>query len=163
MAEKESKEMDTYEEALLTAASMGHPQLIKALLRLKTKIDVQTKDLRWTPLMKASSHGHAACVQILLEGRAGPNLETADSRTALGLAAERGHRRCVRLLLEAGATDYKAALQLACDPGCIRLLKAGKKNKSAGKTRPKLRSKGLNDELLCFHNDDEIPLSEVSP
>ena len=152
---------DTYEKTLTRAASLGHSQLIKALLRLKTNVDARTNDLKWTPLIEASNQGHAMCVQILLEGGADPNLEAPDGSTALGLAAEQGHRQCVRLLLEAGATGFNEALQLAGeDNACVRLLKAGIKNKAPGKKRPKFGPKYVNAELFGFGSVDDIPPSE---
>lgn len=104
------------------------------LLELAKEPDAPS--VRWiaSALLVASQHGHAACVQHLLDAAAGmaPVLDLADaSAQALFAACQHGHAPCVKLLLEAGArTDAEDAWGLkplydACAHGaadCVRLL-----------------------------------------
>jgi ankyrin repeat protein len=71
-----------------------------------------------TALMVAARHGHAACVEILLEHGADPLARDSFGQSALIFAATRGHLDCVRLLIPRSHVDAKTnlgqtALQIA--------------------------------------------------
>ena len=57
----------------------------------------------FTALMFASDNGHSEIVQLLLNAKATPDLQTENGETALYLAAEKGYPDIVQLLLEYGA------------------------------------------------------------
>ena len=90
---------------------------------------------RVTALHLAAQHGHAGCVQRLLDAGAACDVQTVKGYTPLHLAAESGHLACAQLLLDAGAAiDTRTLrgytpLHFACAAGrlpCVdRLLSAG--------------------------------------
>ena len=57
----------------------------------------------WTALMFASDNGHSEIVQLLLNAKAKPDLQSDYGKTALHLAALKGYPDIVQLLLEYGA------------------------------------------------------------
>jgi ankyrin repeat protein len=89
---------------LWLAASNGHQDILKLLL----KMDNSNVDLRGpegqTALSNAASYGHSAVVKLLLEtGKVDVNSkETRFGQTPLWRAAEKGHDAVVKLLLGAG-------------------------------------------------------------
>lgn len=63
------------------------------------KIDVNERDIRGkTPVLHASTEGHTATVQYLIEKGANPETPSA-SLGALHIAAVNGHVELVKLLL----------------------------------------------------------------
>ena len=59
-------------------------------------------DFGYTPLVHASSSGHAEAVRLLLDAGAIPSMTTDDGGTALYWAASEGHNDVVHLLLDRG-------------------------------------------------------------
>ncbi len=56
--------------------------------------------------MMASSKGHTACVELLLQHGANSNLiKDYYNETALMMASSKGHTACVELLLQHGANS----------------------------------------------------------
>ena len=72
-------------------------------------INPKNKKTGWTALMRASTYGHPAAVELLLES--GANINQADQYgyTALMYAAAAGHEETVRLLLDRGAQIIASA------------------------------------------------------
>ena len=94
---------------------------------------------------KASEHGHAEVLRLLLEADANKNLANGNGDTAIKLASQEGHLELVRLLLDAGADKNSAnnngytALMAASDGGHIEvvrmLLAAGADSSHAARCR----------------------------
>ncbi|KAG8457834.1 hypothetical protein KFE25_005103 [Diacronema lutheri] len=112
-------------------------RLGEALGLLRDGADVdQTNDEDLTPLMLASTEGHAHCVRALLGAAADVNRATEEhGSTALMLASIGGHVECLRVLLGGGAAANQSkmqgvtALMLATYTGhaaCVSTLLAGR-------------------------------------
>jgi hypothetical protein len=89
--------------ALMTAASEGHTNVVKALLQ--GGADVNEKEARheWTSLILAALGGHTDTVIALLGAGADVNAKDDRGWTALLRAADRGHTDTVKALLQGGA------------------------------------------------------------
>lgn len=100
------------------AASRGHEELVRLLLRHKATRDVNTA------FHHAAWSGHEAVMRVLLENGAEINTPNKIGMTALHLASQMGHEKLTRFLLEKGAdialtTDNgQVALFLAARRGC---------------------------------------------
>ena len=103
------------------AAFTGNTETARALLTVFPNTDISPDN--WTPLLTASSEGHADFVRLLLDHGADITLCAADGWTALMSAAQNGHLDVAALLLERGAMPDKAnndgwtALMLAAQNG----------------------------------------------
>jgi ankyrin repeat protein len=81
-------------------------------------LDVASED-GITPLIAASSEGHAECVKMLIDAKADVNAKDKDGTNSLMAASARGHLEVVTALLAAGAnvndqnTDGHTALMFA--------------------------------------------------
>jgi CDK inhibitor PHO81 len=89
------------------AAREGHAGVLRLLVdatRGFSGIDIPDKYSQATPLLHASSEGHAESVNILLQ--AGSDVRAKDEfrKTPIHYAAWNGHIDCINLLLAAGAT-----------------------------------------------------------
>ena len=91
------------------AVGMGRLGLTRELLQRGATILVQNSTAR-QPLTLTASFGHAACMLLLLQHSADPDLQSVDREaargngfTALMHAANLGHKLCVQVLLRAGA------------------------------------------------------------
>ncbi|CAE8730982.1 unnamed protein product, partial [Polarella glacialis] len=84
------------DEKFWAAAESGDAKALQETLEQRarggalTHVDVRSLYGR-TALHLASSEGHAACMEVLLEGRADVEARTEASFTALHLASRRGH------------------------------------------------------------------------
>lgn len=88
--------------ALHWAASLNAVECLDVLLAVRN-IDVSSSDATgWTPLISASSAGHASVVSSLLRARCEVDAATRAGRTALSYAASKGHAAVVHQLLEHG-------------------------------------------------------------
>lgn len=100
------------------AASRGHEDVVRLLLRYKVTRDINTA------FHHAAWSGHEAVMRILLENGADINASNRIGMTALHLASQMGHEDLTRFLLEKGAdisltTDNgRVALFLAARGGC---------------------------------------------
>ena len=86
---------------LSLAASEGHENLVKLLLRQGASANSKDFPLGISPLMWAAKRGHKAVVRLLLDSGADTNYR--GSQPALSLAAAGGHLSIAELLLHAGA------------------------------------------------------------
>ncbi|XP_040858301.1 ankyrin repeat and SOCS box protein 10 isoform X2 [Ochotona curzoniae] len=95
----------TYEEELTTplhvAASRGHTEVLKLLLRRRAKPDSAPGGR--TALHEACAAGHTACVHVLLVAGADPNIPDQDGKRPLHLCQGAGTVECAELLLKFGA------------------------------------------------------------
>jgi ankyrin repeat protein len=110
---------------LLQASHRGLVNVVKALLDKHAAngapvdfLDVASED-GITPLIAASSEGHAECVKMLIDAKADVNAKDKDGTNSLMAASARGHLEVVTALLAAGAnvndqnTDGHTALMFA--------------------------------------------------
>jgi ankyrin repeat protein len=75
------------------AASCGHVELVRELLRLGADVDARCNS-GWTPLMRACNAEHPGVAEILLDAGADPHLANSEGYTAWG----RIPLRCVELV-----------------------------------------------------------------
>ena len=87
------------ESPLMMAALKGHTELAKKLVARGADVN----KTGWTPLHYASTHGHLAIMELLLEEHAYIDAESPNGTTPLMMAAHYGTPAAVKLLLEAGA------------------------------------------------------------
>lgn len=87
------------ESPLMMAALKGHTDLARKLIARGADIN----KTGWTPLHYASTHGHLAIMQMLLDEHAYIDAESPNGTTPLMMAAHYGTTEAVKLLLEAGA------------------------------------------------------------
>ena len=103
---------------LHTAASFGHLEMAKMLLKRGASVDLPTS-FGVTPLMSAANNGHLLTLLVLLQYSANPDLQDRHGMSALMMAAGNGRETCVKALLRAKANtelldnDGYAALQWA--------------------------------------------------
>jgi ankyrin repeat protein len=130
---------DKAQITMLAAVKVGNLDAIRKLVKEDSSA-VRCRDGKdQTPLIIASTYGHLACLEALLDANAAPNEIRSDQRTALMIAADKGHAQCVALLLRHAAnvnqvvTDPMqpghggsgSALVLACTRGqteCVKSL-----------------------------------------
>ncbi|HEY1171809.1 MAG TPA: ankyrin repeat domain-containing protein [Verrucomicrobiae bacterium] len=94
--------------ALMRAAEAGRLAVVEALLKAgaDAKAVVNHKDssrFRCSAMLYAVEGKNATIVELLLAAGCGPDGETTDGVTAIGLAAEAGAEQMVRALVKAGA------------------------------------------------------------
>ncbi len=98
--------------ALAHAASGGHADVVRILLKAGATVNTPSPDDGFTALMTAAEAGHGEVVPILLAAGADPNArgwptgQRNGGMTALMLAAGSGHLAVVQALLEAGASIH---------------------------------------------------------
>jgi TonB family protein len=95
-------QQDDEAAALLTAASEGRVEDVRALLDQGLDVNARNED-DWTPLLLAALGGHPEVVTLLLERGADVNAGDTSGQTALMYAARGGHTEAVALLLDHGA------------------------------------------------------------
>jgi DNA-binding beta-propeller fold protein YncE len=94
---------------LIRAADRGHHEIIRELLRTELREEVDhVNRLGWTALLEAIILGdggarHAACVRLLLDAGASPNLADGQRVTPLAHARRKGYAEIAGLLEAAGA------------------------------------------------------------
>jgi len=87
------------ESPLMMAALRGHTELARKLVARGADIN----KTGWTPLHYASTHGHLAIMQMLLDEHAYIDAESPNGTTPLMMAAHYGTADAVKLLLDGGA------------------------------------------------------------
>ena len=104
---------------LNTAATYGHLEMVRELLKRGASVDLPT-GLGVTALMSSAAFGHLPILLLLLQHSASPNLQSSTGLTALMMATTLGNNEaCVQALLGAKANtelvdhDGDTALQWA--------------------------------------------------
>ncbi|GAM22126.1 hypothetical protein SAMD00019534_053010 [Acytostelium subglobosum LB1] len=130
--------LDEDERTLLHWAAANGRMDVAAYLINEHKISPNTcDDGGWTPLLSASSSGHAHMVRLLLENNADANCANEAKRTPLHYACSKGKADIVDLLLQNGAKSRKddtgaSPIHRAAANGSVviieRLIKAEKNN-----------------------------------
>ncbi|KAG6362578.1 hypothetical protein INS49_007670 [Diaporthe citri] len=87
-------------DAVATAASCGHNDIIRFLLGIG--MDIEAKGEFGTPLRSACLMGRKSTVQLLMEQGAGVNSSSSENDT-LHAAAGKGHAAIVKMLVQGGA------------------------------------------------------------
>eukprot|EP00927_Polykrikos_kofoidii_P044447 TRINITY_DN38409_c0_g1_i1.p1 TRINITY_DN38409_c0_g1~~TRINITY_DN38409_c0_g1_i1.p1 ORF type:complete len:980 (+),score=104.84 TRINITY_DN38409_c0_g1_i1:84-3023(+) len=96
-------------EQLLTASGKGLVELVRLLLKRGANVSYARVGDGWTPLMAASSAGHLAAAEVLIEQAADVSVTAADGFSALFEASACGHSAVVTLLLEHLANPLDAS------------------------------------------------------
>jgi uncharacterized protein len=106
---------DRYGVPLLCLAARGkHRAVAEILLERGAKIDLQSEDRAYSPLMDAAQAGSADLVGLFLEKGADPDLASKDGQTALIVAVGRNDAEVARLLVAGGAnSDFADKLGLS--------------------------------------------------
>lgn len=102
------------------AASRGHEDVVRLLLRYKGTRDINTA------FHHAAWSGHEAVMRILLENGADINAPNKIGMTALHLASQMGHEKLTRFLLDRGAD-----IALTTDNGRVALFLSARSGYSA--------------------------------
>ncbi|MBI5032079.1 MAG: ankyrin repeat domain-containing protein [Chloroflexi bacterium] len=92
--------------ALMSAAYMGHADMVNLLLAYHTPLEARDES-GYTALMFACNAGHVNAVQLLLNAGADVNASANDGSTPIMFAAQHGHDKVVHLLLDAGADAFR--------------------------------------------------------
>lgn len=87
---------------LVEAATGGHTETVKVLLKAGAQIDIQDEDGR-TALYKAAEQGYKRTVELLLTEKADANLYDNIGRTPLMVASRNGYTSIVESLIAHGA------------------------------------------------------------
>lgn len=87
-----------YSTALMAAAKIGHPDIVKLLVSKGANINARNADHNITPLIWAANGGHLSIVKFLLEKGADKNILTNNDYTAARIANENGHYSIVDLI-----------------------------------------------------------------
>lgn len=87
------------ESPLMMAALKGYLELARRLIDRGADVN----KTGWTPLHYASTGGHLAIMELLLEHHAYIDAESPNGTTPLMMAAQYGSIEAIKLLLEAGA------------------------------------------------------------
>uniref|UniRef100_A0A0G4HY28 Uncharacterized protein n=1 Tax=Chromera velia CCMP2878 TaxID=1169474 RepID=A0A0G4HY28_9ALVE len=88
----------TLRTALMYAASNGHTDIVRLLLKAKANVNIQD-NRGHTALISASNPGHAEVVQLLIEAQTNVDCLDGKGKTALLCASSKGHTKIVQLLL----------------------------------------------------------------
>lgn len=101
-ADKDAKDNEGH-TAVYEAAKAGHAEVLRELLSAGAAADVRTEKHKWTPLGQAARLNRFACVKMLLDHGADPNLKGHFDHAPLAEAAHHGNLGIVELLLDHGA------------------------------------------------------------
>ena len=80
--------------------------MLKSLVEAGADINIQSGELKWTPIMKASHNGNIDIVRYLLDHGADIELTDVDGDTSLDLAILRNNTAIIKLLKES-SEDYE--------------------------------------------------------
>jgi len=92
---------DNGETALMWAALNDHKDTVRSLIRGGADLNIQTRRTYYSALMMAAGYGLKEIVQILLQEKANPNLQTDDGKTALMIAQEQGYTEIADMIAAA--------------------------------------------------------------
>jgi ankyrin repeat protein len=101
--------------ALVTAAQRGDVGAVKAALAASPKVDDADRLSKRTALHMAAFSGNAEIAKLLLDAKAGPNVQDRTGKTPVTVAAEKGNAEVLKLLLAAGG-DANARDQVQGSP-----------------------------------------------
>ena len=113
---------------LWSAATAGHIEIVRSLLRARVDVNHSTKS-KSTPLRGACYDGHLDVVRELLEAGAESNVGNRLNQTPLMIASGRGHKEVVELLLSwkvdtnIASVTGDTALHAAAEKGCLDIVK----------------------------------------
>lgn len=113
---------------LWSAATAGHIEIVRSLLRAGVDVNHSTKS-KSTPLRGACYDGHIDVVRELLEAGAQSNIGNRLNQTPLMIASGRGHKPVVELLLQwkvdtnIASVTGDTALHAAAEKGCLDIVK----------------------------------------
>ncbi len=113
--------------ALFNAASAGHTDIVKFLIKKGAKLNEQPGEV--TPLIMAAWAGHTETVLVLLQAGSNPNAKDESGWTALTFAARKGYLDIARLLIE---KDADVNVHLSDDNTPLSWAKATKNQKMIG-------------------------------
>ena len=88
------------ETPLIMAATRGHDEIIKLLLKEK-ELDINAAldpDRPWTALHAAAWNNRPSSLRLLLEGGADVRVYDFEAGTPLEAASKKGHQECIKLL-----------------------------------------------------------------
>jgi ankyrin repeat protein len=102
-------------DEILSAASFGDLEKVKALLKADPDAVFQTMENGQTALHLAASHGYKDMVELLLANKADVNAEARGGMTSLFMAAQGGYKDVVQSLL-ANKADVNAAYNHGTTP-----------------------------------------------
>lgn len=89
--------------ALMVAASEGHTDVVRHLLRLGSDVDRRETPSGWTALRHAASGGHADVIRALVTTGADVDTRDSDGESPIQAALGKGESQAVSALLNAGA------------------------------------------------------------
>ncbi len=104
------------------AATFGHAFFIQELIRLRADIiNLDAQDAKGvTALFFAALQNQPACIEVLLQAGANPNLSIINSEcygfTALHIAAKKNHTACVETLVQHPSTNINACAKKNLTP-----------------------------------------------
>ncbi|XP_065174812.1 ankyrin repeat and SAM domain-containing protein 6-like [Sycon ciliatum] len=88
--------------ALAVAASAGHEQAVRSLLKRGAAVNARNS-LGTTALIEACRQGNANITKLLLQNKADPSAQNAVGAGPLSIASSSGHAEIVRMLIDSGA------------------------------------------------------------
>lgn len=169
----------------LVARSGKTPELLLVLKGYGVNLNEIDKMNQWTPLFHASSEGHVACLQTLLDNGARVDILDEKGLSAMYYAAWEGYLECMRLLGIAGAKPDPARLPLSATlmptsvtpepmsleadsipnlvlPPPILPLRRYGHNFLDNKTFVQINFEGMGSDPIIFYHDSKYPAARLT-